>query len=54
MSWSSASGRKELEARLRQIGGSDDAAIDLAEVGGNLGTGALADWRRPIIREFYR
>ena len=31
MTWSSASGRKELEASLRRIGGSDDAAIDLAE-----------------------
>ncbi len=31
MTWSSASGRKELAARLRQIGGSDDAAIDPAE-----------------------
>lgn len=31
MTWSSASGRKELEARLRRIGGSEDAAIDLAE-----------------------
>ncbi|MCG8357250.1 MAG: transglutaminase-like domain-containing protein [Kiloniellales bacterium] len=30
MSWSSASGRKELEARLRQIGGQDDEGIDLA------------------------
>ena len=31
MSWSGASGRKELEARLRLIGGQEDAEIDLAE-----------------------
>ena len=31
MSWSPASGRKEIEARLRRVGGQDDAEIDLAE-----------------------
>ena len=31
MSWSAASGRKELEARLRQFGSGSDAAINLAE-----------------------
>ena len=48
MSWSSASGRKELEARLRQIGGSDDAAIDLAE--GALLLAALDRPRVPLDR----
>ncbi len=31
MSWSNASGRKEIETRLRQIGGQADSDIDLAE-----------------------
>ncbi len=31
MNWSSASGRKELEASLRRVGGQADAQIDLAE-----------------------
>ncbi len=31
MGWSNASGRKEIETRLRQIGGQADADIDLAE-----------------------
>ena len=31
MSWSAASGRKELEAELRRLGGRQDAEIDLAE-----------------------
>ena len=31
MSWSAASGRKEIELRLRQIGSGPDRAIDLAE-----------------------
>ena len=31
MGWSAASGRHELEARLRALGGKEDAAIDLAE-----------------------
>lgn len=33
MTWSSASGRKELEAALRRVGGQTDDGIDLAEAG---------------------
>ena len=31
MAWSSASGRKDIEARLRRYGGGADSAVDLAE-----------------------
>ena len=48
MSWSSASGRKELEARLRQLGGTEDAAINLAE--GALLLAALDRPRVPLDR----
>lgn len=33
MSWSSASNRRDLESRLRRIGGQDDAEIDIAQAG---------------------
>jgi regulator of sirC expression with transglutaminase-like and TPR domain len=33
MSWSSASNRRDLEDRLRRIGGQEDAAIDIAQAG---------------------
>lgn len=33
MSWSSASNRRDLESRLRRIGGQEDAEIDIAQAG---------------------
>lgn len=33
MSWSGASNRRDLESRLRRIGGQDDAEIDIAQAG---------------------
>ncbi|MEE9480443.1 MAG: transglutaminase-like domain-containing protein [Kiloniellales bacterium] len=48
MSWSPASGRRELEARLQQIGGRPDEDIDLAEAG--LLLGAINDPKAPLER----
>ena len=48
MTWSPASGRKELEARLRQVGGQEDSDINLAAAG--LLLAALDRPRVPIER----
>jgi len=46
--WSSVSGRQELEARLRQVGGQSDEQIDLAETA--LLIAALDQPRQPLER----
>lgn len=48
MSWSPASGRGELEQRLRQVGGQQDPAIDLAETA--LLLAALDQPQQPLER----
>ena len=51
MSWSSASGRKEIEAQLRRFGGGPDSEVDLAEAAVLLA--ALDSPKEPLERYFH-